>query len=66
MDITIKDLRVRETYFSRIKKIATPFSIHFWLLIFLLTLIILVNVYITSNIIINILLVIISIVILFF
>jgi hypothetical protein len=66
MDLTIRDFRIRETYFSRIKKIATPFSIYFWLMLFLLALIILVNKFVISNIIINVLLVIISIVILFF
>lgn len=65
MDLSIKNFRIRETNFSRIKKIMTPFSLYFWIFLLLLTVLILVNKYITSNIVINIILILISIVILF-
>ncbi len=64
MDLNIKDFRVRETLFSRIIKILTPFSIHFWIAFFLFVLFILINKYIVSNIFLNIIYIIICLVIL--
>ena len=66
MDLNIKDFRVRETVFSRFRKILTPFSIHFWTAFFLFILFILINKYIISNILLNIIYIVICLVILFY
>ena len=40
-DLKIRDFRVNETLFSRILKILTPFSIYFWIAVFLFIVLIL-------------------------
>lgn len=65
MDLNISNFRVTETKFSRFIKILKPFTIYFWLAIFLIVTLILINKYIISNAFINIIYILIALVILF-
>ena len=47
--LRIKDFKVSDTVFSKIRKIGTPFSIQNWTFIFLIITLILLNRYIISN-----------------
>jgi hypothetical protein len=47
--LRIKDFKVSDTVFSKIRKIGTPFSIQNWTAIFLIVTLILLNRYIISN-----------------
>lgn len=66
MDLNIRDFRVRESVLSRLLKIIKPFSIHFWIATYLITLFILINKYVISNFALNIVYILISLVILFY
>ncbi len=63
-DLKIREFRVNETLFSRILKILTPFSIYFWIAVFLFIVLILINKYIISNFFINFIYILICLVIL--
>jgi len=64
--LRIKDFKVSDTVFSKIRKIGTPFSIQNWTVIFLIVTLILLNRYIISNFWINILYIVMCLMILFY
>ena len=64
--LTIKDFKVSFKFTDKIIKILTPFSIYFWLAIFLLCSFILINIYIVSNMFLNIIYIIMCFIILFY
>jgi hypothetical protein len=66
MSLTIKDFRVNDSVKSKIIRIVTPFSMHFWLAIFLIFCMYLLNHYIVSNIWTNLIYLFICFVILFY
>lgn len=64
--LRIKDFKVSDTVFSKIRKIGTPFSIQNWTFIFLIITLILLNRYIISNFWINLVYIIMCLMILFY
>jgi hypothetical protein len=66
MSLNIKDFRVNDSLKSKLTRIVTPFSMQFWLALFLLYCLYLLNRYIISNMWTNLLYIIICIVILFY
>lgn len=65
-DLYIKDFKVSSSLKTKLIKIVTPFTIQFWLTIFLIYCSILINRHIISNILVNIIYLFICLVILFF
>jgi hypothetical protein len=66
MSLNIKDFRVTDSLKSKILRIVTPFSIQFWLALFLLYCLYLLNRYVISNIWTNLIYIFICFVILFY
>jgi len=64
--LRIKDFKVSDTVFSKIRKIGTPFSIQNWTVIFLIVTLILLNRYIISNFWINLVYIVMCLMILFY
>jgi len=64
--LRIKDFKVSDTVFSKIRKIGTPFSIQNWTVIFLIVTLILLNRYIISNFWINLVYILMCLMILFY
>ena len=64
--LRIKDFKVSDTVFSKIRKIGTPFIIQNWTFIFLIVTLILLNRYIISNFWINLVYIIMCLMILFY
>jgi len=64
--LRIKDFKVSDTVFSKIRKIGTPFSIQNWTVIFLILTLILLNRYIISNFWINLVYIVMCLMILFY
>lgn len=65
-DLSIRDFKVSSSFKTKLIRIVTPFSIQFWLTIFLIYCFILINKHIISNTIVNLIYLFICIVILFF
>ena len=66
MTLSIKDFRVSNTLKSKLIRIVTPFSIQFWLAVFLVYCLYLLNRYLVSNIWTNLIYLFICFVILFY
>jgi hypothetical protein len=66
MPLSIRDININHSLSNKIIRVVTPFTIEFWLSIFLLYSMYLINRYIISNRWINIIYIIIALVILFY
>ena len=64
--LRIKDFKVSNTLFGKLRKIITPFSIQNWTVIFLIITLILLNRYIISNFWINLVYIVMCLMILFY
>ncbi len=65
-DLKIKDFKVSSKWYNKLAKIITPFSIQFWITIFLYINYRLINNYIISNTYVNLIYLIICLIILFY
>jgi hypothetical protein len=63
--LKVSNYKVNDSFVKRLIKIVTPFSMYFWIMIFLIVTIVLVNKYVISHVLTNLILITISLVILF-
>ncbi len=66
MPLSIRDVKINQTLSNKIIRVGTPFTMEFWLTIFLLYCMYLINRYIISNRWINIIYIVIALFILFY
>ncbi len=66
MTLSIRDIKINQTLTNKIIRVGTPFTMEFWLAIFLLYCMYLINRYIISNRWINIIYIVIALFILFY